>query len=471
MVLSIVGLVTTAFATIIFDAVSSTASSGKVSSLTWSHTVGSGSDRILVVAVELRKNDQSVSSIMYGGVGGFVQAGSQVAGGHEHRVDIWYKLAPAVGTANIVVTLAGGTVESVGGAMSFFNVDQSTPMGTFAGTSGDSTTPSISLSSTTGDVVVDAVSSNGDSSTVTAGSGQTQRWNLFSGTGDGNEFGAGSTKAGATSVTMSWTLTNANKWAIAAVPIKPGPTPTSLIGVRTNFPAKFYFSGEAYPNATVALDLLDERHNLLRNITSQMTDYAGKFFIYIDEHIFGPHLYGFTLRDRTGKILGAKFYNYEVKANLVIRQSIIFPPTVELNRTLLAENEDLIISGHGAPNRTVQVLEGAKVIASTQVGNGSEYSVTVPLGPGKHWLGVRQGKEEGAMSDLSELRLVTVGQAGNASIDLNVDGRVDIADWSIFLFNWSSPNETTRLKDDLNGDGIVDVSDFSVFLSAFADTQ
>ena len=231
-VLVLFGFSIFASAALTLDASSST-SGAAVSSLTWSHTVGSGDERILIVGVSLRKNSQSVSNITYGGVGGFTLIGSQLDGGADHRAELWYKLMPAVGTANVVVTIAGGTVDAVGGAVSFFNVDQTTPLGTFVGATNTSTTPSVTVTSATGEIVVDVMSSNGDSGTVSVGAGQTQQWNLKSGTGDGNEAGSGSTESGASSVTMSWTLAASNKWAIGAVSIKPDATAPAAVSNLT----------------------------------------------------------------------------------------------------------------------------------------------------------------------------------------------------------------------------------------------
>lgn len=46
-------------------------------------------------------------------------------------------------------------------------------------------------------------------------------------------------------------------------------------------------------------------------------------------------------------------------------------------------------------------------------------------------------------------------------VDLNGDGKVDIIDLSILLYNWGVPKNP---KADFNGDGIVDLVDFSIML-------
>ncbi|HEX9823253.1 MAG TPA: fibronectin type III domain-containing protein, partial [Actinomycetota bacterium] len=203
---------------IAYDSSSSTTGTG--GSLTWSHTVGSDSNRVLVVGVSIRKSAKTVTNVTYGGVGGFTQAGTQTFDGSDHRVEIWYQLMPAVGTANVVVTLSAAE-DAVAGAVSYGGVHQTTPLGTFTGAGGNNQAPTVDIASRADEVVLGLVSISGDHNGMTLGGGQTQRWTGSTGTGDGAEFGAGSTEPGADSVTMSWSAVNSNRWAIGAVAVKP----------------------------------------------------------------------------------------------------------------------------------------------------------------------------------------------------------------------------------------------------------
>jgi len=161
----------------------------------------------------------NVTGITYNGVALGV-LGTQVADTGVH-VELWGLKNPASGSHNVVVSFDGSN--DVGaGSMTFDGVHQTTPTGTFVGNDSDAggstTTPSVTLSSAAGEVVVDVLGQNFGAS-MTAGGGQTDRWNqggsqLF-------DTGAGSTKAGASSVTMQWTLDSAQQWTIAAIPLKP----------------------------------------------------------------------------------------------------------------------------------------------------------------------------------------------------------------------------------------------------------
>ena len=218
-------------------------------SLSWSHTTGSGSNRFLLVGVAVL-GDTSVSGVTYNGHA-LTFIGEQVAppsptppptGGSSVRVEQWGMVAPDTGVFSVQVTLSAST-RAVGFSASFSDVDQSSPLGTFASTQGSipSTmgTASVNVTATADDVVVDTlvVQDSGDSSppAVAPMSGQTGAMSTITGgmtTPPNNIRGAGSTKAGAATVTMSWTVGGINgtaTWALGGVPVMgvlPSSTPT-----------------------------------------------------------------------------------------------------------------------------------------------------------------------------------------------------------------------------------------------------
>ncbi len=69
----------------------------------------------------------TTTGVTYGGTGLTLLVGHTEAGGNA-RVEIWYLLAPASGTADIVVTQSAANA-MVGGATSWTGVDQTTPFG------------------------------------------------------------------------------------------------------------------------------------------------------------------------------------------------------------------------------------------------------------------------------------------------------------------------------------------------------
>lgn len=204
-----------------------------VTSLTWSHTVA-GSNRILMVGVSLRNSgtpNQTVGSVTYNTVG-LTWLGSAGYTTNSH-VEIWYLVGPATGAHNVVVTLTAGNAATriVAGAASFTGVKQTTPLGSFMSAASTTTSSPATVDVTSvneGEVVMDCLMvrvPSGTTTTATAAGGQTQRWNAVSTYGSSsNARGASSHKPGPVgggTVTMSWTLSNNQYWAIGAVALKP----------------------------------------------------------------------------------------------------------------------------------------------------------------------------------------------------------------------------------------------------------
>jgi hypothetical protein len=197
---------------VLIDAVSTRVSlTGPV---TLSHTTGTENNRLMLVGISQR--NRLVSSVTYGGVP-LTLVGENNSNANA-RIAIYRLVNPAPGTANVVVNFSANPVwGAVVSVTTFYNVDQSNPLGTFATAQANSSTPSVNVSSAAGELVYDVVSKRNQS--ISVGAGQTQRWNLFSGS---EIYGGGSTEPGAASTTMSWTA-GSSDWAMGAVSIKPAP--------------------------------------------------------------------------------------------------------------------------------------------------------------------------------------------------------------------------------------------------------
>jgi len=212
---------------IIFDAASNGTTT--TSPLTISHTVAAGSKRLLVVGIYGRAGTSfSISSVTYNGVAlteaGFSKSGLSYCG-------LWYLIAPATGTHNVVITFAGvGSPRISAGVVSRIGVDQTTPIGTVAATTLTTGQPTVNVSSATDEVVVDVVGVHADA-TFTVGANQTSRWVAPT---TGTMSAAGSEEPGAATVTMSWTASSTGSfWRIVAMPIKPDASTIILAGTAS----------------------------------------------------------------------------------------------------------------------------------------------------------------------------------------------------------------------------------------------
>ncbi len=248
--------VETAGSTLTLDAAST--GKGSVASggtLTWSHTVASQSDRILIVGldIDLRIDDSAFSAGLFytthGGASMTFLASRKGASGTNVTVALFYLLAPTTGANNIVVqTPEGATVAIVGGAESLYNVDQDTPFGTVVSNTNTNGTPTVTVVTVSGDQILAVVGVEG-SATIAAGTNETERWDDTQGT---DVSGSGYTQAGSDGGVMAPSLTAGTDWVEIAVPIKPASTSSRSVMWWGDTTKLFRYSFD--PDTGVSLD-------------------------------------------------------------------------------------------------------------------------------------------------------------------------------------------------------------------------
>lgn len=203
---------------------------GSTASVSMSHAV-SGTNRLLLVAVNYEDDGtagMTVSSVTYGGTA--MTRISRNPSTQEVVTELWSLVAPATGTANVVVNMtnfASGDALHVA-ATTFTGVNQTTPLGTLVTAVGTTTPTTITAGGVTGDLIF-ATAAIDDSRTATpTGATATALWNANSGgTGDGVRS-VGSTRAGdGSSAAFAWTLSAADAWTAIAIPIKQATAGTS----------------------------------------------------------------------------------------------------------------------------------------------------------------------------------------------------------------------------------------------------
>lgn len=191
----------------------SSKSGANVTSLTWSHTVPQGNNRLLLVTIAKRDTGGMSASVTYGGAAMSRVAGVSQGAGDFPYAEIWYKIAPPVGTADVVVTFSQADYAEAG-ALDFTNVNQVTPLGNPGrmGTAWGAAGPAIvNLGALDGDLLVDCVCYRGVAGGP--GAGQMLRW---AGTSDNVWRGGCSTQPGAPAVEMRWIIP-AGGFALIAV--------------------------------------------------------------------------------------------------------------------------------------------------------------------------------------------------------------------------------------------------------------
>lgn len=210
---------------VVFDALgpgSSGSATGNVTNISWSHTCGSGSNRLLVVGVGMGGGTSGISLTTTYGATAMTSAGLVLSNNQfDGFVQLFYLIAPAAGTNTINVSVdSSQTRDLLGGSLSFTGVNQTTPIANIATNFGFDTNPTVAVTSAAGNIVVDAAVCG----SALISSNQTLQWmnNLNGNSGASNA--AQSTAAGASSVTMSYS-SNSDWWGIIATSIQASAPP------------------------------------------------------------------------------------------------------------------------------------------------------------------------------------------------------------------------------------------------------
>ena len=179
--------------------VDGTASSGTgvatASSVSFAHTTGTGSDRLMLVGVSWNcgSTNRTISSVTFTPSGGSAINLTEVItqlgyNSSNPRYSAIYRLLnpPKHVAGTVTVTFSGAVSNGiVAGAVNFAGVDQTTPLGTPGGVgspSNTSTSISVDLSGLDGnELVFDNVFAGASSAsqTLTPGAGQTALWNVL----------------------------------------------------------------------------------------------------------------------------------------------------------------------------------------------------------------------------------------------------------------------------------------------------
>jgi len=169
-----------------------------VTSLTLMNFAPTGADRFAIIGIALFDETNTVSGITRTGDTPVFIGRSTGSAGND-RVEFWKILAPVTGAADVVISLTASD-DVAAFIINYNGVNQSTPHDTPEFTQQADAVPSLDEASAVDDYVVDVLASTEGGHAV--GGGQTQRMNQQ----PADLEGYGSDETGATTVTMSWTV-------------------------------------------------------------------------------------------------------------------------------------------------------------------------------------------------------------------------------------------------------------------------
>lgn len=193
------------------------ASTGNITStgnsLTFSLTVGSGSNRILWVGALVNTTTATVTSVTYAGVAMTATAASPLRS--NQSLILYYLAAPASGANNIVLTLSSNVSEIHGIAASYTGAAQTgLPDSSVTESAGSGTSATLTTTTVANNAWMVGLFRNDSTGNGSASTGTTQRA-FDSGQVSFDDSGAPLTPAGSHSIRETWTG-SANNYVLGA---------------------------------------------------------------------------------------------------------------------------------------------------------------------------------------------------------------------------------------------------------------
>jgi hypothetical protein len=188
-------------------------------------TIGNNANRYVIVctgAGDATIGDRTVDSVSSNVDGAFTLISSATGDDANYcRVEMWQKVAPTVGAHTITVTYSGGATDAAeAAAVSLYNVDQATPVGTPVVPNGTvaSTTPNGAVTLGTDDMAVAVLFSDSDA-TLSWTSGTSRQ--VTTGCASDVCYGM-ATHTGSGSVSLQATTENF-KYGMVVIPVNGAP--------------------------------------------------------------------------------------------------------------------------------------------------------------------------------------------------------------------------------------------------------
>ena len=208
-------------------------------------------------------------------------------------------------------------------------------------------------------------------------------------------------------------------------------------------------------------------------IAEAQASITGEFSLAILEMAQGVHSIGVSATDEDGQTSRAVPFTFAVEPDTTtIISDVLLPPTVNLSATTIDPGGTLSVNGMSVPSQPVEVWisvageRNAEIRQETTAGADGRWglALNVDLPVGAYDVRARSFHPQVGWGEFSARLPLGVGQEGPIDTcersDINKDTRVNLIDFSILLFHW-----TTNFPDaDINLDGIVNLTDFSIQL-------
>jgi hypothetical protein len=194
----------------------------------------------------------------------------------------------------------------------------------------------------------------------------------------------------------------------------------------------------------------------------------GRFDASYNGLLAGDYFFALRVEDKDGRKTGIRPFPIASFKDELIAENLLMPPTIGFFRATVRKGDPLTVMGYSAPESIIEAeVDGWPLQDTTKSNADGFYKILVPtsdLSFGEHRIQLRQQDKNGEKSDFSLKKIFTVSRLVSPETDLNNDDRININDWSIFLFLFNSEDKEQKIKVDFNEDNKVDLSDFAIFI-------
>ncbi len=248
-----------------------------------------------------------------------------------------------------------------------------------------------------------------------------------------------------------------------SVPENPGGTPGQT---QSELVTRVVLRGKAYPQSAVHI-LLDGKV-----LGTVQADSNADFLFSADKVTPGTATFSFSAQDAKGVNSLLTSVIFEVVQSAVTTVANIFlPPTISVDKDLVAPGGLLTLSGQTIPNAKVITGINPDTKATFESPSDGTGTWALQVDTKSFANGVHAAKSYFKQSDTVKsgygkavtFNIGTEAIKGDKTPDLNGDGKVNLIDFSIFLISWQTDNDRT----DFSNDGKTNLADFSIMLFAW----
>ncbi len=246
-----------------------------------------------------------------------------------------------------------------------------------------------------------------------------------------------------------------------------GATTGYLPGSTDKRESKVVIKGKSYPSADVHILVDGKVTGIVKS------DSKADFYFETTEVPAGVASFGFWSEDLSGLKSTLLTLTFRViSAAVTTITGVYIAPTIDVDKKSVRQGDDITVYGNTVPQTKVNIhinSEEEHIVqaASNETGSWKTVFNTAPLEEDFHTAKANfETSVEGNVikSGFSKSVSFAISKLGGEAVcpeaDLNGDKRVNLTDFSILLFYWSTNNACA----DQNQNGTVDLIDFSIMM-------